>query len=290
MLTCLADGAGAEDRGRADRLPAGRLPDRATASIAAMRAMVEGGVDVIEVGVPYSDPLMDGPDDPARRAGRAGRRGQHRRRAAHRRGRGRHRRRRPWSCPTGTRSSATASDRFAADLAAAGGAGAITPDLIPDEADAWLAATDAHGLDRVFLVAPVLHRRADRARPPASAAASSTPPRRWASPAPATRSAATRRGLVARARAAHRPAGVRRPRRVQRRPGRRGGRLRRRRDRRLGVRPPAARRRRRRPARGTARRAPTSPPTSPPPSARSTHRDHGPKRPWRPNDDDLGIA
>jgi tryptophan synthase alpha chain len=45
-------------------------------------------------------------------------------------------------------------DRFADDLAAAGGAGAITPDLIPDEAGAWLAASDRTGLDRVFLVAP----------------------------------------------------------------------------------------------------------------------------------------
>jgi tryptophan synthase alpha chain len=44
--------------------------------------------------------------------------------------------------------------RFAADLAAAGGAGAITPDLIPDEAAEWIAASDAHELDRVFLVAP----------------------------------------------------------------------------------------------------------------------------------------
>ncbi len=45
-------------------------------------------------------------------------------------------------------------ERFAADLAAAGGAGAITPDLIPDEAGEWLAASEEHGLDRVFLVAP----------------------------------------------------------------------------------------------------------------------------------------
>jgi len=45
-------------------------------------------------------------------------------------------------------------DAFARDLAAAGGLGLITPDLIPDEADEWLAASEAHGLDRIFLVAP----------------------------------------------------------------------------------------------------------------------------------------
>lgn len=45
-------------------------------------------------------------------------------------------------------------ERFAADLAAAGGAGLITPDLIPDEAQEWVAASDRHGLDRIFLVAP----------------------------------------------------------------------------------------------------------------------------------------
>jgi tryptophan synthase alpha chain len=45
-------------------------------------------------------------------------------------------------------------DAFARDLAAAGGLGLITPDLIPDEADEWLAASDAYGLDRTFLVAP----------------------------------------------------------------------------------------------------------------------------------------
>ena len=45
-------------------------------------------------------------------------------------------------------------DRYAAELAAAGGAGLITPDLIPDEADEWIAASEREGLDRVFLVAP----------------------------------------------------------------------------------------------------------------------------------------
>jgi tryptophan synthase alpha chain len=45
-------------------------------------------------------------------------------------------------------------DRFARDFAAAGGAGLITPDLIPDEAQEWIAAADRYGLDRVFLAAP----------------------------------------------------------------------------------------------------------------------------------------
>jgi tryptophan synthase alpha chain len=44
--------------------------------------------------------------------------------------------------------------RFAADLAAAGGAGLITPDLTPDSAEEWIAAADTHDLDKVFLVAP----------------------------------------------------------------------------------------------------------------------------------------
>ena len=45
-------------------------------------------------------------------------------------------------------------ERFAADLAAAGGAGLITPDLTPDSGAEWIAAADAHDLDRIFLVAP----------------------------------------------------------------------------------------------------------------------------------------
>ena len=45
-------------------------------------------------------------------------------------------------------------ERFARDLAAAGGAGLITPDLTPDSDPQWTAAADAHDLDKVFLVAP----------------------------------------------------------------------------------------------------------------------------------------
>jgi tryptophan synthase alpha chain len=123
------------------------------ASIAAMVAAVEGGADVVEVGVPYSDPGMDGPViqqavDPAVRAG-VGMRDVLRAVEA--------------VAATGAAPVVMSYwnpierygvERFAADLAAAGGAGAITPDLIPDEAGEWLTASEAHDLDRVFLVAP----------------------------------------------------------------------------------------------------------------------------------------
>src|SRR6201996_1636059 len=46
------------------------------------------------------------------------------------------------------------ADAFSRDLANAGGAGLITPDLTPEEAGPWLEASDAHNLDRGFLVAP----------------------------------------------------------------------------------------------------------------------------------------
>lgn len=122
-------------------------------AVAAMQAMVEGGVDAVEVGMPYSDPLMEGPVIQAAHAA---------------------------SLAAGTRMAdvlttvrevaATGAptlvmgywnpvhrygfERWAADLQAAGGVGAITPDLIPEEAPDWLAATAEHGLDPLFLVAP----------------------------------------------------------------------------------------------------------------------------------------
>ena len=132
-------------------LPAG-FPDL-KASIAAIEAMVDGGVDLVEVGLPYSDPVMDGPviQAAADRALAGGTR--------------------PSDVLDVVQAAAGTGvptvvmtywnpverygvDRFAADLAGVGGAGLITPDLTPDEAAEWVTASDAHGLDRIFLVAP----------------------------------------------------------------------------------------------------------------------------------------
>jgi tryptophan synthase alpha chain len=132
-------------------LPVG-FPD-VQGSIDAMVAMVEAGVDIVEIGVPYTDPLMDGPviahaADVALQGGTRLR-----------------------DVFTAVRAVADAGapalvmtywnpvlrygvDRFAADLAKAGGSGLITPDLIPDEGAAWMQAAERHGLDHVFLVAP----------------------------------------------------------------------------------------------------------------------------------------
>jgi len=122
-------------------------------SIASMIAMHEAGCDVIEVELPYSDPVMDGPviqkaSDIALAAGVRTR-------------------------DTLEIIEAVASagapvvlmtywnpiekygvNAFARDLAAAGATGMITPDLIPDEAQEWIAAADDHHIDRTFLVSP----------------------------------------------------------------------------------------------------------------------------------------
>ena len=123
-------------------------------SVEAAVALVENGVDVLELGLPYSDPVMDGPVIQAatQQALANGFRLADGFEAVRR---------------ITERTDAPVLimtywnpvvqygvDRFADDLAAAGGAGLITPDLIPDEAADWLAASERTGLDRVFLAAP----------------------------------------------------------------------------------------------------------------------------------------
>jgi tryptophan synthase alpha chain len=132
-------------------LPTG-YPD-VPVSIEAMTALVESGCDIIEVGIPYSDPGMDGPTiaratEAALRAGVRVRDSLAAVEAISNAG-GRAVVMTYWNPVLHY-----GVDAFARDLAAAGGLGMITPDLIPDEASEWIAASDRHGLDRIFLVAP----------------------------------------------------------------------------------------------------------------------------------------
>lgn len=132
-------------------LPVG-YPDVGS-SIEAARVLIDSGCDMIELGLPYSDPVMDGPviQQAATAALAGGTRSRDVMRAVEAlSGRGAAILVMSYYNPI----LAYGVDAFARDLAAAGGAGLITPDLIPDEAAEWIAASDAHGVDRIFLVAP----------------------------------------------------------------------------------------------------------------------------------------
>lgn len=133
-------------------LPVG-FPDLDT-SVEAALAMARNGVDVIEFGVPYSDPVMDGLviQEATQTALEAG-----------------FRVRDVFEAVRRVRAAVDTPvlvmtyfnpvlqygvDRFAQELAAAGGAGLITPDITPESADEWISVSERHGLDRVFLAAP----------------------------------------------------------------------------------------------------------------------------------------
>ena len=131
-------------------LPAGYPTE--DGAVECIAAMVEGGVDIVEIGFPYSDPVMDGPtiQDAVN-----------------------------ISLEGGTKSAIVINtvkrvadlgvpalvmsywnpierygvDSFASDFHAAGGVGVITPDLTPEEAEDWILATNSNDVDRVFLVA-----------------------------------------------------------------------------------------------------------------------------------------
>ena len=122
-------------------------------SITALRTMVEAGCDAIEIGLPYSDPVMDGPtiQAAAQQALDAGVRTKDVLEVV------------AAVAETGVPTLVMTYwnpierygvERWAADLAEAGGAGLITPDITPDYGTEWIAAADAHDLDKVFLVAP----------------------------------------------------------------------------------------------------------------------------------------
>lgn len=144
--------ARAEDRAAlVGYLPAG-FPT-VDGSIAALRVMVEAGCDVIEIGLPYSDPVMDGPtiQAAAQQALDRGVRTADALRVVEA------------VAETGVPTLVMTYwnpierygvERWAADLAGAGGAGLITPDITPDHSADWVAAADVHDLDKVFLVAP----------------------------------------------------------------------------------------------------------------------------------------
>lgn len=123
-------------------------------SVDALVAMAENGCDILEIGVPYSDPVMDGlviqvATEAARAAGfvladlfevirqvRA-----------------------RVETPLLVMSYWNpvlkfGVEEFAKEMVAAGAQGMITPDLVPDEAAQWLAVSEENELDRIFLVAP----------------------------------------------------------------------------------------------------------------------------------------
>lgn len=147
------DAARAEGRGAfVGYLPLG-FPDLRT-SIEAAVTLAENGADVLELGPPYSDPVMDG--TVIQEATQAALAGGFRLRDTF----------------TAVREISArvdipilvmtywnpvlqyGVDRYADDLLAAGGAGLITPDITPEAAAAWTAASERTGLDRVFLAAP----------------------------------------------------------------------------------------------------------------------------------------
>ncbi|GAA3946348.1 tryptophan synthase subunit alpha [Microbacterium soli] len=133
-------------------LPVG-FPDLQT-SIDAALTIARNGADIIELGPPYSDPVMDG--EVIQQA------------TQHALAHG-YRTRDLFTAVEAITSQTDVPvvvmtywnpvlqygvDRYADDLLAAGGAGLITPDITPEAAGEWISASTRTGLDRIFLAAP----------------------------------------------------------------------------------------------------------------------------------------
>ncbi|MFM8927354.1 MAG: tryptophan synthase subunit alpha [Rhodoluna sp.] len=123
-------------------------------SVEACLALCENGVDILELGIPYSDPVMDGLviQQATEISLRNGFRlkmvpeivSQIRARV---------------DTPILVMSywnpvMQYGVSQLAEDIRNAGAQGLITPDLIPDEATEWLSESDQLGLDRVFMATP----------------------------------------------------------------------------------------------------------------------------------------
>ncbi|MFI6000257.1 tryptophan synthase subunit alpha [Streptomyces sp. NPDC051366] len=123
-------------------------------AIEAVKAVIAGGADVVEVGLPHSDPVLDGAiiqtaDDIALRGGVKIADVLRTVREAHA----------ATGAPVLVMTYWNPIDRygverFATELAAAGGAGCILPDLPVQESALWREHADKHGLATVFVVAP----------------------------------------------------------------------------------------------------------------------------------------
>ncbi|WP_079132849.1 tryptophan synthase subunit alpha [Streptomyces nanshensis] len=153
LLESVLAQARAEDRAAlVGYLPAG-FPT-VDGGIEACVALLESGCDVVEVGLPHSDPVLDGPviqtaDDIALRGGVRIADVVRTVREAHA-ATGK-----PVLCMTYWNPvDRYGVERFAAELAAAGGAGCILPDLPVEESEGWRKAAEQHGLATVFVVAP----------------------------------------------------------------------------------------------------------------------------------------
>lgn len=122
-------------------------------SIENIDTLVKAGADLIEVGLPFSDPMMDGPtiQEAANVALEGGFRTREVMRVV------REVTERGGTCVVMSYWNPILQygpEKFAADLAEAGGRGTIIPDLIPEEAGRWQAAAEANGLSNIMLVAP----------------------------------------------------------------------------------------------------------------------------------------
>jgi tryptophan synthase alpha chain len=119
-----------------------------------LRALERAGVDLIELGVPFSDPLADGPVI-QRASERALRAGATLRNILERFPRWRGAVRAPMILFSYYNPILQYGlERFARDAARAGVDGALVVDLSPEEADPYVSALRAQNLDSVFLASP----------------------------------------------------------------------------------------------------------------------------------------